>query len=124
MRFGCKATASTGISVSQLITDFGHQSDLIAASEAALRAEQDVVQSTHDTVLFKATQAYYDVLRAEALLDVARQTVEAIVAGREEVLADDISQAVKAALPNDHEALYPNIQKDYDAATATAATAS
>jgi hypothetical protein len=33
-----------------------------------------------------------------------------------------VSKSVKAALPNDLEALYPNIQKDYDAATAAAAS--
>jgi NAD(P)-dependent dehydrogenase (short-subunit alcohol dehydrogenase family) len=48
--------------------------------------------------------------------DVARQTVEAIAAGREEVLSDDVSRNVKAALPNDLEALYPDIQQQYDAA--------
>jgi NAD(P)-dependent dehydrogenase (short-subunit alcohol dehydrogenase family) len=52
--------------------------------------------------------------------DVARQTVEAIAAGNEEVLSDDVSRNVKAALPNDLEALYPDIQQQYDAA-ATAA---
>ncbi len=52
---------------------------------------------------------------------VARVTVEGIVAGAEEVLADDISRYVKAALPNDLEAIYPDIQKGYDEATASAA---
>jgi NAD(P)-dependent dehydrogenase (short-subunit alcohol dehydrogenase family) len=46
--------------------------------------------------------------------DVARQTVEAIAAGREELLVDDASRAVKAAVTQDHEALYPTIQKNYD----------
>lgn len=54
--------------------------------------------------------------------EVARQAVEAIAAGREEVLADDVARSVKAALPNDLEVLYPNIQKDYDAATTAAAS--
>jgi NAD(P)-dependent dehydrogenase (short-subunit alcohol dehydrogenase family) len=52
---------------------------------------------------------------------VARVTVEGIAAGAEEVLADDISRTVKAALPNDLEAIYPDIQKGYDEATAAAA---
>jgi hypothetical protein len=51
-------------------------------------------------------------------------TVEALRSGAEEVLADDVSKSVKAALPQDLDALYPGIQKDYDAATAAAATAS
>jgi NAD(P)-dependent dehydrogenase (short-subunit alcohol dehydrogenase family) len=53
--------------------------------------------------------------------EVAQRTVEAIAAGAEEVLADDVSQAVKAALPNDQDTIYPEIQKAYDAATAATA---
>jgi outer membrane protein len=79
------ARAAAGVSVSQLITDFGRQSDLIGASEMALKSEQDKVQSVRDTVLFKATQAYYDVLRAQALLDVARQTVKSRATLNEQV---------------------------------------
>jgi len=52
--------------------------------------------------------------------DVARQTVAALAAGDEEVLADEVSRNVKAALPNDHAALYPGIQQGYDAAAAAA----
>jgi NAD(P)-dependent dehydrogenase (short-subunit alcohol dehydrogenase family) len=53
---------------------------------------------------------------------VAQRTVEGLAAGAEEVLADDVSNAVKAALPNDLEALYPDIQERYDAAAAAAAS--
>jgi hypothetical protein len=56
--------------------------------------------------------------------DVARQLVAALAAGEEEVLADDVSRAVKAALPNDLAALYPNIQKDYDNLIASSVTSS
>jgi len=52
--------------------------------------------------------------------EVARQTVAGIAAGAEEVLADEVSRNVKAALPDDLATLYPNIQQGYDAA-ATAA---
>jgi NAD(P)-dependent dehydrogenase (short-subunit alcohol dehydrogenase family) len=56
--------------------------------------------------------------------EVARQTVEALRTGAEEVLADDTSKNAKAALPHDLTHVYPGIQKDYDAATAATATAS
>jgi NAD(P)-dependent dehydrogenase (short-subunit alcohol dehydrogenase family) len=49
---------------------------------------------------------------------VATALVAGLAAGAEEVLADDVSRAVKAALPNDLEHLYPNIQLAYDGATA------
>lgn len=47
------ARGAAGIGISQLITDFGRQSDLIAASEAQLRSEQDQVRSVQDTVFFR-----------------------------------------------------------------------
>jgi outer membrane protein len=101
------ARGAAGIGVSQLITDFGRQSDLIAASEAALRAEQDVVQSTHDTVLFKATQAYYDVLRAQALLDVARQTVKS-----RSTLNDQVAALRSAKLKSDLDTSFTKLGLD------------
>lgn len=101
------ARGAAGVGISQLITDFGRQSDLIGASEAALRAEQDVVQSTHDTVLFKATQTYYDVLRAEALLDVARQTVKS-----RSTLNDQVGALRSAQLKSDLDSSFAKLGLD------------
>jgi NAD(P)-dependent dehydrogenase (short-subunit alcohol dehydrogenase family) len=50
--------------------------------------------------------------------DVAAATIAALLAGEEEVLADDVSRSVKAALPEDHKLLYPDIQRRFDAALA------
>jgi NAD(P)-dependent dehydrogenase (short-subunit alcohol dehydrogenase family) len=41
---------------------------------------------------------------------VARQTFDAVEAGRLEVLADERSRQVKAELPRDHELIYPPLQ--------------
>jgi NAD(P)-dependent dehydrogenase (short-subunit alcohol dehydrogenase family) len=46
--------------------------------------------------------------------DVAAQTLDAVERGDEEVLTDDSTRAVKAALPNDQSLLYPAIQKQWD----------
>jgi NAD(P)-dependent dehydrogenase (short-subunit alcohol dehydrogenase family) len=53
--------------------------------------------------------------------NVARQTVDALRTGAEEVLADDTSKNAKAAIPDDLAVVYPGIQESYDAATAAAA---
>ena len=47
---------------------------------------------------------------------VATQIVAALEADAEEVLADPISEMVKAALPNDLTTLYPGLQAQWDAA--------
>jgi short-subunit dehydrogenase len=50
---------------------------------------------------------------------VATQILAALEADTEEVLADPTSEAVKAALPNDLTALYPALQAQWDAETAS-----
>lgn len=52
--------------------------------------------------------------------DIAAKVVAGIAAGAEEILADETSEQVKAALPNDLVALYPGLQEGYDAAQAAA----
>jgi hypothetical protein len=46
--------------------------------------------------------------------DVARQTLDAVEHGDEEVLTDDWTRDVKASLPTDLTSLYPAIQKQWD----------
>jgi NAD(P)-dependent dehydrogenase (short-subunit alcohol dehydrogenase family) len=46
--------------------------------------------------------------------DVARQTLDGVERGAEEVLTDDSTRQVKASLPNDQTSLYPDIQKRWD----------
>lgn len=67
---------SAGIGVSQLITDFGHTSDLIESSKLELEAQKARGNLTKETVLLDATRAYYNLLRAEELLCVAESTVK------------------------------------------------
>jgi NAD(P)-dependent dehydrogenase (short-subunit alcohol dehydrogenase family) len=47
--------------------------------------------------------------------DVARQTLDGVQRGDEEVLTDDSTRHVKASLPSDLTSLYPDIQKQWDA---------
>jgi len=101
------AHGSAGVSVTQLITDFGRQSDIISASEAALRSEQDRVDATRDIVLFHATEAYYNVLRAQALLKVARGTVKT-----RSTLYDQISRLRSAQLKSDLDVSYAKLGLD------------
>ena len=45
---------------------------------------------------------------------VARQAFDAVGAGETEVLADERTRSIKAALPRDHERIYPAIQASWD----------
>lgn len=56
--------------------------------------------------------------------EVALQTLDAIEAGRIEVLTDAISKRTKANLSRDHELIYPAVQADWDALTSIASDGS
>jgi outer membrane protein len=66
---------ANGVSVSQLVTDFGHTQQLVKSSSLHARAQEENVVTSRADVLLAVDQAYYGVLRAQALLRVAEQTV-------------------------------------------------
>jgi outer membrane protein len=67
--------AGGGVALSQLITDFGHTSNLIASSKLQERAQNANALATREDVVLATDQAFYNALQAQALLEVARQTV-------------------------------------------------
>jgi outer membrane protein len=69
--------AGTGGSLSQLITDFGHTRDLVAANKLQQKAQDQNAIATEQDVLLATDQAFYRLLNAESLLDVAKATVAA-----------------------------------------------
>ncbi|HXN06210.1 MAG TPA: TolC family protein [Nitrospiria bacterium] len=66
-----------GVSVSQLITDFGRTKNQIESVTADLEARSAKVENTRQRVLFDVTRAYYNALRAQALEQVADDTLKA-----------------------------------------------
>jgi outer membrane protein len=69
--------AGAGGSLSQLITDFGHTRDLIATSKLQQKAQDQTALATEQDVLLATDQAFYRLLNAQSLLDVAKATVAA-----------------------------------------------
>lgn len=68
--------ASASVNVSQLITDFGRTANLIASSQLKADAEARQVQATRAQLLLEVDAAFYGILQAKALLDVADQAVK------------------------------------------------
>jgi outer membrane protein len=66
-----------GVSGSQMLTDFGRTSDLTASATLRVDSQQQDVTDRRATVLLGVDRAYFDALRAEAILHVAEQTVAA-----------------------------------------------
>ena len=69
--------AGTGGSLSQLITDFGHTHDLVATNKLQQKAQDQTALATEQDVLLATDQAFYRLLNAQSLLDVAKATVAA-----------------------------------------------
>lgn len=65
-----------GFTVDQLVTDSGRTPNLVATSRLRANATQQNYQATRYDVISAVNNAYFDALRAQALVKVAQQTVD------------------------------------------------
>ena len=119
-----------GLSVSQLITDFGRTSQLVASASLNADSRSKDVDARRADVLLQVDRAYYNALRAQAVLKVAQQTVDArsLVADQVTALAQSNLKSgldVSFARVNLGEAqlLLVQAQNDVDASFAALAAA-
>jgi outer membrane protein len=77
--------AGTGASVSQLITDFGRTHNLVLTQKLRESAANADSLATQEEIVLAADQAFYDALTAQAILQVAKQTVAARQATQSQV---------------------------------------
>jgi outer membrane protein len=88
--------AAAGTTVSQLITDFGHTTNLVASARLRARAEDQNAIATKEQVLLAVDQAFYNALQAQAVLRVAEQTVNS-----RQTVSDQISALAKSKLKSE-----------------------
>lgn len=67
--------AGAGVTLSQIITDFGRTMNLVASSKLQEKAQNANAMATTEDIVLATDQAFYNALQAEALLKVAQQTV-------------------------------------------------
>ncbi|MBS0366562.1 MAG: TolC family protein [Proteobacteria bacterium] len=65
-----------GAGMSQLITDFGRTTNLAASAKLSAGAAQQVALATREQVLLAVDRSYFGVLQAQAIEQVARQTLK------------------------------------------------
>jgi outer membrane protein len=65
-----------GITVDQLVTDFGRTHQLVKSAKLHSQAQDENVVTSRADVLFAVETAYYNALKAQAVLQVAEQTVK------------------------------------------------
>jgi outer membrane protein len=67
--------AAGGLTVHQLITDFGRTHNLVKSAQSNTRAQVDTERATVEDITLAVDQAFYQALTAQSVLKVAQQTV-------------------------------------------------
>ena len=98
------ARAAAGATVSQLITDFGHTTNLVASARLHAKAEDQNALATKQDVLLAVDQAFYNALQAQAVLKVAQQTVNS-----RQLLSDQVSALTRSKLKSDLDLSFANV---------------
>jgi outer membrane protein len=96
--------AAGGGTVSQLITDFGHTTNLIASARLHAKADEQNAVATKEDVLVATDQAFYSALQSHAVLRVAEQTVAS-----RQLLADQVSALARSKLKSDLDLSFANV---------------
>jgi outer membrane protein len=67
--------AAAGLTVRQLITDFGRTRNLVRNAQSNARAQLDTERATVEDITLAVDQAFYQALTAQSVLKVAQETV-------------------------------------------------
>src|SRR5205085_3170613 len=84
---------ATGVTVSQLVADFGRTSQLVASAKLTAQAESARTKLTRADILLNVQRAYVAALRSRAVVGIAESTVTA-----RQLLVDQVSALVNAQL--------------------------
>jgi outer membrane protein len=96
--------AAGGATVTQLITDFGHTTNLVAGARLQARADEQSAAAAKEDVLLAVDQAFYNALQTHAVLRVAEQTVAS-----RQLLSDQVSALTKSKLKSDLDLSFANV---------------
>ena len=93
-----------GVSATQLITDFGRTRDLVQSANLHAQAQDQSTEATRTQILIAVDQAYFDDLRAEAVLKVAQDTVSA-----RQLVVDQIGALQRSGLRSTLDLSFANV---------------
>ncbi len=65
-----------GLTVTQLLTDFGRTAHLVNSSRSYSRAQEENAEATREEILLQVDVAFFTALKAQSILAVARQTLD------------------------------------------------
>jgi len=96
--------AAGGGAVSQIITDFGHTTNLVASARLQARADEQNALATKEEILLATDQSFYSALQTHAVLRVAEQTVAS-----RQLLSDQVSALTRSKLKSDLDLSFANV---------------
>jgi outer membrane protein len=94
----------TGLSIDQMVTDFGRTSNLVAMAKLQASAQDQVTETTRADLLLNTSRAYFAILRAQAVLKVAEQTVAA-----RQTVSDQITALAEGKLKSSLDVSFANV---------------
>jgi outer membrane protein len=96
-----------GINISQLITDFGRTANLTRTAKLRAEAEEQNRELTRAQILVLVDTAFFDVLRAESVLNVSTQTV-----ATRQLLLDQVSALASNKLKSELDVNFAKVALD------------
>lgn len=96
--------AAVGANVTQLITDFGHTSNLVSSANLTAKAQDQTAIATEEQIRLATDQAFYGALQAHAVMRVAEQTVNA-----RQAVADQIQALFNSKLKSQLDLSFANV---------------
>jgi outer membrane protein len=94
----------SGLTVNQLVTDFGRTSNLVGMARLQAQAQDQVTETTRADILLATSQAYFQVLKEQAVLQVANQTVAA-----RQVVVDQVTALAQNNLRSTLDVSFANV---------------
>ena len=98
---------SNGVTVSQLVTDFGRTHELVKSSSQHAQSQQENVAATRADIILQVDEAYFGVLRAQAVVTVADQTVTA-----RQLVSDQVTELAKNKIKSGLDVSFANVDLD------------
>ncbi|HUA15391.1 MAG TPA: TolC family protein [Verrucomicrobiae bacterium] len=96
--------AAAGTFVSQLLTDFGRTTNLIASANLAAKAENQNAVATKEQILLAVDESFYNALQTQAVLTVAEQTVK-----DRQTVADQVGALYRSKLKSELDFSFANV---------------
>jgi outer membrane protein len=95
---------ANGVTVSQLVTDFGRTGKLVQTSRLNAQSQQEEVEATRADILLQVDRAYFTSLRAQSVLRVAEETVKA-----RQLVVDKVTALEKSQLKSSLDVSFANV---------------